>query len=606
MHIDAEGQLFVCRQRFEHAAQAIGQTRHAGVLRNHFELARLDLGDVQNVVDQVEQIVAGGVNRLGKLDLFGAEVVLWVLREQLGQNQRTVQRRAQFVGHVGEEFGLVLARALKLFGALFELYLSLIEFGVFQIHGVALFGQRLRLFGKLLVGLFQFDLLGFQMRLGFLENPRLLFQFFVGGFQLFLLHLQLFVELLGFRQHFLQTLTVARSFDGRTDVGGNQLQQFDIAIIERAQETQLDHTIDAVVIAGRHHQHTVRQAFAQPRADFEVVRRHRIQTDQPRLLRHLANNTFAAVDRLILFFLLAGETVSSHPLEAAVFFTHIQCGHGGAQILRAELQNIAPQQIQRQLPQHLLGQLGLTIAQPGLLLETFGTGLLRGKVGAVVGRQVDQITPADIGQQATDTGNEHQIEADAPDRGAAHVFIARGAQDLFGLDDVFELLADLVRQAFAASGLDRAPVVATGALQIDHRLGVIGPLNLQGLQTAQTIGLYRVVGGQFEQGTEGHRDARLGRFVRVEEMLVAAEQETTHAGFKVHGQLHRFVGVIDHPVGVLHPLDYRQQISDQRHEEHGTEHTDAQRQTDVATQEFAKPLLINRRRRGHGAALSNC
>ncbi|MOA16190.1 hypothetical protein D3C78_1363890 [compost metagenome] len=118
--------------------------------------------------------------------------------------------------------------------------------------------------------------------------------------------------------------------------------------------------------------------------------------------------------------------------------------------------------------------------------------------------------------------------------------------------------------------------------------------------------MYRVVGGQFEQGTEGHRDARLGRFVRVEEMLVAAEQETTHAGFKVHGQLHRFVGVIDHPVGVLHPLDYRQQISDQRHEEHGTEHTDAQRQTDVATQEFAKPLLINRRRRGHGAALSNC
>ncbi|MNM27640.1 hypothetical protein D3C81_381360 [compost metagenome] len=75
------------------------------------------------------------------------------------------------MGHVGEEFGLVLAGALQLFGALLELSLGLIEFGVLQVHGIALLGQHLGLFGQLLIGLLQLDLLGFQMRLGLLENP---------------------------------------------------------------------------------------------------------------------------------------------------------------------------------------------------------------------------------------------------------------------------------------------------------------------------------------------------------------------------------------------------------------------------------------------------
>ncbi len=289
-----------------------------------------------------------------------------------------------------------------------------------------------------------------------------------------------------------------------------------------------------------------------------------------------------------------------------MFFTHIKRRDGSAEVLRAELQNVAPQQVQCQLPQYLLGQLRLAVAQPRLLLEAFGAGQLGGEVGAVVGRQVEQITAADVGQQPTDTDDENQIKGDAPDSGAAHVFVTRGAQHLLGLDDVLELLADLIGQALAPPGLDRAAIVATAALQIDHRLRVVGPLHLQRLQTAQTIGLHRIVGGQLQQCIEGDLDARFGYFIRVEKMLVTAEQIAAHAGFQINGEFHRFIGVIDHPVGVLDPLDDRQQISDQRDEEHGAEHADAQRQADVATQKFAEPLFINRGRRGHGAALSNC
>ncbi|MNH11072.1 hypothetical protein D3C79_705780 [compost metagenome] len=99
----AEAQLLIAGQRFEQALQAFGQAHHLGGLRPYFEFAGLDLSDIEDVIDQVEQVIACRINRLGKLDLFCAEVVLRVFRQQLGQDQRTVEWRAQLVGHVGKE-----------------------------------------------------------------------------------------------------------------------------------------------------------------------------------------------------------------------------------------------------------------------------------------------------------------------------------------------------------------------------------------------------------------------------------------------------------------------------------------------------------------------
>jgi len=83
-----------------------------------------------------------------------------------------------------------------------------------------------------------------------------------------------------------------------------------------------------------------------------------------------------------------------------MFFADINGGYGGAQVLRAELQNVAAQQVKRQLPQHLFGQFSLAIAQPGLLFQTLGAGLLPGEVGAVTLRKVEQIPTTNVGQQA--------------------------------------------------------------------------------------------------------------------------------------------------------------------------------------------------------------
>ncbi|MNG93288.1 hypothetical protein D3C79_522460 [compost metagenome] len=155
------------------------------------------------------------------------------------------------MGHVGEELGLVLARTLQFLGARLQLVLGLEQFVVLAV-------QRLGALGQLLVGLLQFRLLGFQMGLGLLEHAGLLFELFVGGFQLFLLHLQLFVQLLGLGQHFLQALPVAGAFDGDAEVATDPLQHLFVTLLQRPQEAQFEHAVDLPVVARRHQHGTAR------------------------------------------------------------------------------------------------------------------------------------------------------------------------------------------------------------------------------------------------------------------------------------------------------------------------------------------------------------
>ena len=70
-----------------------------------------DLGHVEDVADQGQQVRAGGVDALGELDLLRRQVALGVVGEHLGQDQQAVQRGAELVRHVGQELRLVPARS---------------------------------------------------------------------------------------------------------------------------------------------------------------------------------------------------------------------------------------------------------------------------------------------------------------------------------------------------------------------------------------------------------------------------------------------------------------------------------------------------------------
>ncbi len=83
--------------------------------------ARLDLGQIQDVVDEGEEVPAGGQYVLQVLLLLVVELAEHALEQHLGEADDGVERRAQLVGHVGEELGLVPVGDLELLGLLAQL-----------------------------------------------------------------------------------------------------------------------------------------------------------------------------------------------------------------------------------------------------------------------------------------------------------------------------------------------------------------------------------------------------------------------------------------------------------------------------------------------------
>ena len=78
----------------------------SNVLEEQVHLARFDLGDVQDVVDHRQQMLAGGADLLQVGNLLSAAVKLGILKQDLAVADHRVEWRAQLVAHLGQEFGL--------------------------------------------------------------------------------------------------------------------------------------------------------------------------------------------------------------------------------------------------------------------------------------------------------------------------------------------------------------------------------------------------------------------------------------------------------------------------------------------------------------------
>jgi len=105
---DIEGELLVLCDLGEGAVDVIAQGREGGFADVERDGARFDLGQIQNVVDEAEKVGTRMMDRTGEFDLLVGQVALCVFRQKLREDQETVQRRAQLVAHIGQEFGLVL------------------------------------------------------------------------------------------------------------------------------------------------------------------------------------------------------------------------------------------------------------------------------------------------------------------------------------------------------------------------------------------------------------------------------------------------------------------------------------------------------------------
>ena len=88
----------------------------SGARRERFEMKlhppRFDLGQVEDVVDQREQMPARAEHAVERLGILLQR--LRILAQHLAHPDDGVERRAQLVAHVGEELRLVLARLCKL------------------------------------------------------------------------------------------------------------------------------------------------------------------------------------------------------------------------------------------------------------------------------------------------------------------------------------------------------------------------------------------------------------------------------------------------------------------------------------------------------------
>jgi hypothetical protein len=135
---------------------------------------RLDLREVEDVVEQLEQVAARRADDARVLDLPRGEVAVRVVLELLGEHEQAVEGRAQLVRHVRDELRLVPGGHRQLGRLLLDEALGLLDLLVLALDLGVLAGQQRGLLGQVLVGLAQLLLAGLQLlrlRLRLLEQP---------------------------------------------------------------------------------------------------------------------------------------------------------------------------------------------------------------------------------------------------------------------------------------------------------------------------------------------------------------------------------------------------------------------------------------------------
>ena len=131
---DVEFQPLVGRHLAEGAVDVVlnvGEALRRDVQRHG---ARLDLREIQDVVDQREQLRARRVDGARELDLLRREIAADVVGQEARQDQQAVERRAQLVRHVGEELRFRFAGALGLDLGAHQLRLDALALGEIARH----------------------------------------------------------------------------------------------------------------------------------------------------------------------------------------------------------------------------------------------------------------------------------------------------------------------------------------------------------------------------------------------------------------------------------------------------------------------------------------
>ncbi len=96
-----------------------------------FHLARFDLGEVQDTINQAEEVLPAFVDGLQVGLLHFGERAINALEDDAREADDGVERGAQLVGHVGQEFGFEAVHFFQALGGFLGLF---VKACIFQSH----------------------------------------------------------------------------------------------------------------------------------------------------------------------------------------------------------------------------------------------------------------------------------------------------------------------------------------------------------------------------------------------------------------------------------------------------------------------------------------
>src|SRR5664279_355353 len=116
--IDRVGQAPFLGDRFELAEEGAAELSKGEVDHLDRDDTRFYFGQIEDVVEKTQQVVAGCAYHVSMFDLNVGHVLVRVVFELLSEDQHAVERGAKLVRYVGDELGLVLRREGELVGLL--------------------------------------------------------------------------------------------------------------------------------------------------------------------------------------------------------------------------------------------------------------------------------------------------------------------------------------------------------------------------------------------------------------------------------------------------------------------------------------------------------
>ena len=89
---DGEPQSLDIRNRTERALEVVAQVSESYPMHIERDGPRLDLSQIQNIIDQHQEFRTRSMNGMGEFDLLGQQVAIGIVAQLSGQEQEAVER----------------------------------------------------------------------------------------------------------------------------------------------------------------------------------------------------------------------------------------------------------------------------------------------------------------------------------------------------------------------------------------------------------------------------------------------------------------------------------------------------------------------------------